>query len=80
MPKCNIVPLPIPDEVIDEFTKYINELEFDENRRHESQTSLFRLMRKTISKCCSHSSLVYVPDPSGNNDSYHRCDICGKET
>jgi len=26
---------------------------------------------------CPHSQTTYLPDPSGNNDSEYRCDICG---
>ncbi len=28
---------------------------------------------------CDHSNVTFVSDPSGNNDSYHVCDECGKE-
>lgn len=32
-----------------------------------------------LRKLCKHSDSVFVPDPSGNNDSYYRCSICGGE-
>jgi hypothetical protein len=28
---------------------------------------------------CQHGKTTYHPDPSGNNDSYTECDLCGKE-
>ena len=28
---------------------------------------------------CKHEKTTYHPDPSGNNDSYTECDVCGKE-
>lgn len=28
---------------------------------------------------CDHSERSFYPDPSGNNDSYYVCDICGLE-
>lgn len=28
---------------------------------------------------CKHEKTTYYPDPSGNNDSWTECNICGKE-
>jgi hypothetical protein len=28
---------------------------------------------------CTHPKTTYHPDPSGNNDSFTKCDVCGKE-
>lgn len=33
-----------------------------------------------IRKSCTHPTTTYFPDPSGNNDSYTQCDVCGVET
>lgn len=33
-----------------------------------------------IKKRCTHPTTTYFPDPSGNNDSYTQCDVCGRET
>lgn len=32
-----------------------------------------------LRKECSHENKTWNPDPSGNNDSYYSCDICGAE-
>jgi len=32
-----------------------------------------------IRKECTHTSTKYVPDQSGNNDSYSYCESCGLE-
>jgi hypothetical protein len=32
-----------------------------------------------IRRSCNHELTTYHPDPSGNNDSYMECEICGKE-
>ena len=37
------------------------------------------LRRRELQKLCSHSSVVYIPDASGNNDSCNCCSICGLE-
>ena len=34
---------------------------------------------KAAQERCPHVEVEYIPDPSGNNDSYHRCLTCGKE-
>lgn len=33
---------------------------------------------KSVKDKCPHLTRTYHPDPSGNNDSYHECDSCGK--
>ncbi len=32
-----------------------------------------------VRKSCTHPTTTYFPDPSGNNDSYTQCDVCGLE-
>lgn len=34
---------------------------------------------KTAQKICDHSETRYWPDPSGNNDSFTECCLCGRE-
>lgn len=34
---------------------------------------------QTILETCDHPDTTHHPDPSGNNDSYTSCNICGKE-
>lgn len=34
---------------------------------------------QAFQKMCKHPLTNYYPDPSGNNDSYTECDICGAE-
>ena len=35
---------------------------------------------RELRKMCSHEDKTYNPDPSGNNDSYYHCNVCGKES
>lgn len=32
-----------------------------------------------VQATCTHPVYTYFPDASGGNDSYERCEICGKE-
>lgn len=46
---------------------------------HRNALQMLRKELEQIQKECSHWSTVHHTDPSGNNDSYTRCTICGKE-
>ena len=50
-----------------------------ECQRHDEA---LRKLNAAISKareCCDHPSRKHHPDPSGNNDSFYECTICGAE-
>lgn len=47
------------------------------NKQYNEDVDKFRKDIKEIMKTCSHDFRIYHPDPSGNNDSYYSCDICG---
>lgn len=32
-----------------------------------------------LRESCQHPKATFYSDPSGNNDSYFSCDLCGKE-
>ena len=32
-----------------------------------------------LQNACPHNETKYHSDPSGNNDSFHSCQVCGKE-
>ena len=44
----------------------------------EAKTLGEREIQKLRDKC-DHPETTFHSDPSGNNDSYFSCDICGKE-
>lgn len=51
-----------------------------ERVRHENavkklQAAIFAVQENE----CVHGSWTFYPDPSGNNDSFHECDTCGRE-
>lgn len=33
--------------------------------------------RLKLIQACNHTDVSYIPDPSGNNDSYYECNLCG---
>lgn len=35
---------------------------------------------RAVESRCRHESTTYHPDPSGNSDSFYRCNICGHES
>ncbi len=51
-----------------------------ERNRHTQAIKEINLKVKAIQEKCCHWTRTYHPDPSGNNDSYHTCDICGIES
>ena len=51
--------------------------------KKEKEFNLYKQQYKKniieIQSKCKHQLTKYVPDASGNNDSYTYCEICGKE-
>ena len=50
-----------------------------ENLRHEAAIRAYKEKLKAYREQCNHWTRTYYADPSGNNDSFYECDICGKE-
>lgn len=50
-------------------------------RREEFQEydKEYRMKLRDLRAQCKHENTSFESDPSGNNDSYHQCDDCGKE-
>lgn len=51
----------------------------DIQKKADAQIFAFRKLIQSTKEECRHESTSYHPDPSGNNDSYYKCDICGAE-
>jgi len=50
-----------------------------EEARHVKALKELRERCAKATKDCDHPIKTFHPDPSGNNDSYYECDICGVE-
>ena len=54
-------------------------LEEKERLRHRRAMARLDARRALFqSTCCPHKNTGFIPDPSGNNDSYYECIDCGK--
>lgn len=52
-----------------------------EQERHEKAVKKLKAAIFDIQENgCSHETCSFNPDPSGNNDSYYECDVCGRES
>ena len=51
----------------------------EENRHTEAIKELER-RRAEVRRNCPHAVTTYIPDASGNNDSWYQCSICGLES
>lgn len=49
-----------------------------EEARHDKVCDKLKARRKLFQATCPHKNVEWVPDASGNNDSYHVCQDCGK--
>lgn len=63
--------------------KEVRQIQIDMKRatdRYETEIKELRRKLESARKdCpCPSAAMVYHGDPSGNNDSYHECRICGK--
>lgn len=47
-------------------------------KEFEAKREILRQELRAAQKICKHEHTTYHPDPSGNNDSYTECDVCGK--
>lgn len=57
---------------------YVDALEKLDAEYKAKKDALRQTLREAQAKC-DHHKTTYHPDPSGNNDSYTECDICGAE-
>ena len=51
----------------------------DENKRHAQALKDIKEANRVNQANCDHPIANYYGDPSGGRDSFHQCDICGKE-
>lgn len=59
---------------------YLINLEIDkEAKLYLEKIKTLNTIANSIRLMCDHSETEYIPDASGNNDSYHVCLICGLE-
>jgi len=58
------------------YLQYLEAIEALEQEYKEKREALKATLREAQKKC-THPHTTYHPDPSGNNDSYTECDICG---
>lgn len=49
-----------------------------EHKRHQEKKREIESELKKVRELCQHWTQTYHTDPSGNNDSYSECNICGK--
>jgi hypothetical protein len=63
-------------------TDLIYQIEIEKEKRQKAFEESLKGLNKIMSLAqhlCDHSETEYIPDASGNNDSYHVCLICGLE-
>ncbi len=58
--------------------KYVEAVEALDNEYKAKHAALKATLR-IAQQQCKHEKTTYHPDPSGNNDSYTECDVCGME-
>jgi hypothetical protein len=67
------------DEQIKTAIEEINITIEKEEQSHRERIKSYKYLISLIRKNCNHTKTKYVPDASGNNDSFHYCLICGEE-
>lgn len=48
-------------------------------KRHQSELSTLNNGITLVQSDCKHEDLTYYPDAAGGSDSFHVCNICGKD-
>lgn len=77
---CVYSPTPVVDVSSIDYDQY-QHLIFQEEARHHKELQGLRARNREYQKTCPHKTdwVRYVPDASGNNDSYNECRKCGKQ-
>lgn len=65
-------------EIMEKIMSLTGALDHTEKLYRIAQKDIYRQISE-IRAQCPHDSTEYVPDASGNNDSYHYCLVCGQE-
>jgi len=60
------------------YWQYVDAVEALDKEYKTKRDALKATLKEAQAKC-DHPKTTYHPDPSGNNDSYTECDVCGKE-
>lgn len=56
------------------------EREYNQKRKEfQEYDKEYRMKLRDLRAQCPHVNTSFETDPSGNNDSCHQCDDCGKE-
>jgi len=58
-----------------EYTKAMEALQ----KEYDAKREYLKQKLKEAQTKCNHPKTTFHPDPSGNNDSYRECSVCGKE-
>ncbi len=58
------------------YSQYVMAIEALDEEYKAKRAAIKAKLRDAQQKC-THSKTTYYPDPSGNNDSYWQCDLCG---
>jgi len=66
------------DKTLHQELRSITRDEQDEEERHKKAVGEINARRVDLQKQCPHLETTYYPDASGNNDSEHICDLCGR--
>lgn len=79
--QCNERKEPVQIEIIDNIENTISYISsYDrEIANLKQKIEDFEKDRLIIQNGCKHPLKEFVPDPSGNNDSYYYCRVCRKE-
>ena len=48
-------------------------------QKYDDEIKLLNISLKSLQDRCKHEKIEYITDPSGNNDSYNVCCLCGKD-
>lgn len=60
--------------------KYLYETQLKEaDKEYRERCEEINKKLSLLRKECSHQNKTWNPDPSGNNDSFYSCDVCGTE-
>jgi hypothetical protein len=66
-------------EEIQSGIRVVNKTLQDVQNNYEKTVKDLKTNIKNYQNKCKHWTRTYNPDPSGNNDSFYECNICGKE-
>ena len=66
------------NQIAERMDKLSAGIEAEEKRRKQTDAYIKHELAE-IQRSCPHLAKTYHSDASGNNDSFHKCDLCGEE-